>query len=261
MDVPTLDVRRLARIDTGEEADALASAAFDRVLALLDTLSPADWDLPTDYRGWTVRETVAHLVGSASAHASVLESMKQNGYAEKQRLMAGDSDVDAWAQAHLDEYAAFGTDDLLFRLRTLAPRAVGGRLRRVQWFGSGDGGRPAASSSWADPAVSLVELSNVTLARDVWMHTLDLSRTVGREVPVASALDERLLVDIVAEWCERHGQPVDLDLTGRLHVSFRYLAGGQHVRIDGLDFCRIVTGRQPLEAAPQSDLLLITVGF
>jgi hypothetical protein len=75
--------------------------------------------------------------------------------------------------------------------------------------------------------------------RDVWMHRIDLAHATGRKLDIDAGHDGR----IVAEWATRHGEPCTLDLSGP--ASGRYVAGtgGEHVAMDAIEVCRILSGR------------------
>jgi uncharacterized protein (TIGR03083 family) len=260
MGMRAADVRGLRTIRRGDDADALTMAAFEQVIALLEDLTPQEWEVVTSYRGWTVHETVAHLVGAASSHASVLESKRQAGQVLRSRAETGIDEVEARTALQIAENVGLSPSQLIFRLRTLAPRAVAGRLRRESWFGTGPSPRVQLGELGA-PGLALSEMCNISLARDVWMHRWDMVEATGREPKIDPAVDAAVLVGVVAEWCELHGEPVDLELTGRLGGRFVNRTGGPRLRMDARDFCRVLAGRDPFGPVPDSRLLETRVPF
>jgi hypothetical protein len=90
------------------------------------------------------------------------------------------------------------------------------------------------------------------LTRDVWTHRLDLARAVGSAPAISSALDGQIVVDIVTDWASRHGQPYSLTLTGDAGGTFRSGRAGQQLRLDALDFARLMAGRRPDGDIPDS---------
>ena len=52
-----------------DDATSLAEAEYARLLGVADTLSPQDWQRPTDCAGWSVRDMLGHLLGMASMQA------------------------------------------------------------------------------------------------------------------------------------------------------------------------------------------------
>lgn len=261
MSGPLLEQRTLTRIQRGDDADALALAAYARVLAMLDVLAPEDWSAVTDYRGWTVRDTVAHLIGSAGAHASVREFKRQLGHAK-------DADDDgatlaAITQLHISDQEDISDAELIMRLRARAPRAVEGRIGRTQWFGSSHlpGKRRRQGDEPSLAGRSLAELCNVTLARDAWLHGIDIANATGRPLEFRSDLDGALVSDLVGDWCDRHETPVELELTGPFGGRYSYRDNGRTLRLDALDFCRLAAGRAGLGPVPDDPLLRTRVPF
>jgi hypothetical protein len=55
--------------------------------------------------------------------------------------------------------------------------------------------------------------------------------------------DGRLVTDVVSEWARRHGQPFTLTLTGDAGGVYVAGAGGEHIELDAVEFCRILSGR------------------
>ena len=88
-------------------------------------------------------------------------------------------------------------------------------------------------------------LYDIGFTRDVWMHRVDLSRAIDRNVLATTDHDGRIVADIIAEWATTHTDPFCLKLTGP--------AGGTYVRdefddvvaieMDAIECCRIFSGR------------------
>ena len=94
-------------------------------------------------------------------------------------------------------------------------------------------------------SVNLGHLVDVVYTRDVWMHTIDILRATGRALDLDEALTRRVTEDVVSEWAGRHGQPVDLTLTGPGGDRYTTGSGGEVIERDVVEFCRIVSGRAP----------------
>jgi uncharacterized protein (TIGR03083 family) len=215
----------------------------------------------TTYRGWTVHETVSHLIGAASGHASVRESKRQAGQVRKHQEEFGSDGATARTSVHIEEYAALPPAQMIFRLRSLAPRAIDGRQRRESWFGPAHKPPAYGNPNLGTPGLSLAEMCNVSLARDVWLHRFDIAEATGHDPVYNDDIDGAVLAGVVAEWCERHGQPVDLELTDPFGGHFVSGEGGPHIKMDALDFCRVVAGRKPVSLLPLSPLLETRVPF
>ena len=52
------------------EARVLAETEFVRFAEAVASLTPEEWEMPTDCTGWDVRKMVLHVLGSGDAQAS-----------------------------------------------------------------------------------------------------------------------------------------------------------------------------------------------
>jgi hypothetical protein len=84
---------------------------------------------------------------------------------------------------------------------------------------------------------------DVIYNRDAWMHRVDVTRAIGREMMLTPNHDGRLIADAVAEWARRHGQPFRLKLTGPAGGEYAAGNGDEHIELDAVEFCRILSGR------------------
>jgi hypothetical protein len=131
-------------------------------------------------------------------------------------------------------------DEIVERLAAVAPKAVRGRrrfpapLRKMRMKVDA----PFDMERW-----TLGYLYDVIFNRDTWMHRVDISRAVGREMVLTPDHDGRIVADVVAEWARRHGKPVTLTLTGRAGGSYSAGDAGEQLELDAVEFCRILSGR------------------
>ena len=258
-----LDTVPADRITAGPEADRLARAAYDALLEDLGRLSVEDWRRPTECEGWTVRDMVAHLVGAAEGHASLPVFVRQYAWGMRHRSSFAGSSLDAMNQRQIEDQRARSDDDLVRRLRYLAPRAVAGRSRLARFLGRAPIGLDQAGS-WYEgmpTRTTMAELCAVVLTRDVWAHRLDLSRAVRRTPALDPQVDGRIVADIAADWAARHGRPVTLTLTGDAGGVFRTGSGGPALTLDALDFARLMAGRRPEGDVPDSPMWSAKVLF
>lgn len=240
-----VDIATVPRIRRGPEADQLATEAYDRLIALLEGLPDDAWNRDTDCAAWTVRDMVAHLVGAARGHASPLEFLRQAAHGQREKDAFDGNDMDAMNAYQVRSNIHLAPTELIAELRRLAPRAVRGR-RRMPGLLRGRRIPMAPSGSVAEgtPAfVGLGELMDVVLTRDVWLHRIDICRASGREPHLDRAVDGRIVSDVVADWAARHGRPVDLELTGPAGGRFVQGDGGEHLVLDAVEFCRVLSGR------------------
>jgi hypothetical protein len=84
---------------------------------------------------------------------------------------------------------------------------------------------------------------DVILTRDVWLHRIDICRAAGRRPDLDEDVDGRIVADVVADWATHHGLPVDLELTGPAGGHFVQGDDGEHLTLDAVEFCRILSGR------------------
>lgn len=218
----------------------LAAEEYDRFQALLSGLSDADWAVPTECPGWDVRAMASHVLGMADMAASVRVGVHQQRAASK----AGGSFLDALTALQVDERRSMSGPQVRDRLRAVGPRAararrrVPGLVRRrtlpmPQQVGANE-------ESW-----TVGFLVDTILTRDVWMHRIDISRAVERELPLDAAHDGFLVSDVVTEWLGRHGQPCQVHLTGPAGGDWTFGGGGPNLELDAIEFCRTVSGREP----------------
>jgi uncharacterized protein (TIGR03083 family) len=210
-------------------AARLAAEEYGRFEALLRTLGPGDWSRPTDCPAWDVRAMAGHVLGMTQMAASLRGAIAQNAAASR----AGGG-IDALTALQVRRTAGYGPGEVVDRLAAVAPRAVRGRRRLSRVIGRLTlpedqyvGGR---AERWR-----FGFLFDVVLTRDTWMHRVDVSRAVGRELHLTPGHDGVLVADVVAEWAERHGRPYRLRLTGP--------AGGEELELDAVEFCRVLSGR------------------
>ena len=240
------DVGEVQRIPAAGDARGLALGAYDLLFRLLERLEPADWSARTECPAWDVADMVGHLIGAARSNASIRELLRQQAWAKRHKREFGGNDLDATNALQVRDHAALTPAQRLETLRSIAPKAVAGRMRipgplrgiriPLAQTGSTAAGMPAS--------VTLGELLDVVYTRDVWLHRVDIARATDTELELDPAVDGRVAEDVVADWALRHGQPFQLTLTGPAGGEFRQGQGGPHLAFDAVEFCRILSGRE-----------------
>jgi uncharacterized protein (TIGR03083 family) len=253
----TRPVDEITPISRAGDARQIALAAYDRLIDLLETLDAEDWRAPTECPAWDVAAMVGHLIGAAKAGARTRENLRQQLWAKRHADEFGGNTLDAANERQVRDHAKLTPAERITALREVAPAAVAGRmrlprpLRRVTVPLD-----PGGSTADGMPArLSLGHLVDVVYTRDVWLHTVDIARATSRPFPTDTAIDDRIIEDIVAEWASRHDQPFVLVLTGPRTVRFHQGQGGGRLHLDAVEFCRVLSGRaQPddieMEAQP-----------
>jgi uncharacterized protein (TIGR03083 family) len=240
-------VTRAAHIGPAEAA-RLATAEYDRMLSLLRSLEDSDWAAPTDCTEWSVRDMVAHLVGtaeSASLREQVRVALKGRRIAKRRKV----AHIDGINAVQIEERAGLGPRELIDRLQCAAPRFVEFRSRFPRVL------RGVRVPAPAGP-LSLGSLMDVVYTRDVWIHRVDITRATARPMLLTPDHDGMIVADVAAEWARCHGKPAALHLEGPAGGSFVFGTGGTEERLDAVEFCRMLAGR-----TPGSGLLATPVNF
>jgi uncharacterized protein (TIGR03083 family) len=234
---PATDVATIPRLGHSE-AMVLAADEFVRTVDLLRQLRADDWQRQTVCDQWDVRAMVAHMLGMAEAQASFRQFIHDFRAANKR---AGGKMIDAMTATQVGERADLTTAELVHRFVAVVPRAVRARRRVPAPMRSAVRIRqdpPFDAERW--PYGFLVD---TVFTRDPWIHRLDISRAIDREMQLTPEHDGRLVADVVAEWARRHGRPFTLILTGPAGGHWQAGQGGERIEIDALDFCWTLAGR------------------
>jgi uncharacterized protein (TIGR03083 family) len=223
-----------------DEAMRIAQVEYDRMLDAMRELGDADWRAPTANTEWDVRSMMLHMLGSADAAASLREMARQL-YRGKRLFdeIGGEHWVDGMNEIQIRDRATLSNAELVDRYAAVIPKAVRARTRvprplaalRVIPIGPPFGTMPVG---W---------LLDGCLTRDVWMHRSDLASATGRPMALTPEHDGRIVADIVREWAALHGHAFRLELEGPAGGSFSAGAGGDELRIDAVEFVRVLSGR------------------
>ncbi len=224
-----------------DEAMALASAEYDRLLAVVDDLSDEQWSLPTDCAGWDIKAMVGHIVGMLELQADAEERTRQISAAAAAVAESGGLRLDALTALQVSEHAALSTDQLRQALHEATPRGLAARRAIPKAVRDA----PYDPQLPGETAWTMGYLFDIVHTRDPWIHRIDIARAVGREPQLIPDHDGRIVGDVVADWARRHAQPFTLNLTGP--AGGTYVAGrdGEHLNLDAVEFCRILSGREP----------------
>ena len=224
---------------THDEAMELAATEYDRLLAAVDALDEADWTRQTDNDLWDVHAMLAHVLSTMESNADMEEAGRQQAAAAARMQTEGGYYIDALTAVQVEKHAGRSPADLASCLRATAPLALGGRrdlpepVRQAEMTPG-----PPFEGSW-----TIGFLMDVIFTRDTWMHRVDLCRATGQEMVLTSEHDGRIVADVVDEWGRAHGQPFDLALTGPAGGTYTRGDNGEHLELDAIEFCRILSGR------------------
>jgi uncharacterized protein (TIGR03083 family) len=225
----------------------LAATEYDRFLDQLSTLSPSDWAARTACPAWDVRELATHVLGMAEMSASLREQLHQTRASGRAAKASGAPLINELNALQVRERARLTPDQVVERFAKVGPRAAKGR-RRTPGLLRGrtmPGEQPTGPNAPGEPW-SFGFLIDVVLTRDTWMHRIDIARATGLEPVLTADHDGVLIDDAVREWGGRHAQPCTLVLTGPAGGSWTFGSGDLALSADAVDFCRSVSGRDPL---------------
>jgi uncharacterized protein (TIGR03083 family) len=177
-----------------------------------------------------------HLVGAAEA-ASLPAFVRQAlaGLREHRKPGLGNL-VDGINEVQIRMQASRTTVALVDALEGAAPAQVRNR-RSPAWY------TPLMPIPTPVNWISLRTLHVLVLNRDLWIHRVDICRATGRPMELTAEHDGVIVEDIVASWAGRHRQPYALVLDGPAGGAYARGDGAPALRLDAVDFCRIVSGR------------------
>lgn len=252
-----VDVTTITRIGHDEAMD-LAAEENRRFLLLLERLTPGDWYKPTDCTRWTVRDLAVHVIASAEAQASPVEFLRQAWKGRRlTREINGKHWVDGLNEAQLRDRGKLMPQGIPSRWKQVSAAALNARrkmpaaVRALPLLPLGE--MAGVDFGWQP----LGYLFDVGFTRDTWMHRIDIARATGQPLNESHNHDGRIVEDLIAEWATRHQDAFALFLTGPAGGRFtRPAGGGDSLRIDAIDCCRILSGRGQARGVLQHQLPL-----
>jgi len=222
-----------------EEAMRLAQTEYQRLIELVDQLTPDDFARPTDCTGWDVAAVLSHVLGMLERNADPAEAARQSTAAGQRAAATGQMWIDALTALQVAEHAQLSPGQLAAAVRGAVPQALAARRRAT----------PEQRAMTFNPDLPDDEewtygyLLDVIHTRDPWMHRVDICRATGAEFTLTPEHDGRIVADVVAEWARRHGQPCTLVLDGAAGGNYTLGTGGPHLQLDAVEFCRVLSGR------------------
>ena len=222
-----------------DEAMVLAETELGRLLALVDELDGDDWTRPTDCTGWTVRDMLGHPLGMFALQADPEERTRQITTAAALAGRSGELRINEMTALQVREHADLGVEQLRRAMQEAGRRGLAARRAVPATVRTA----PYDSELPGEGLWTIGYLFDVIHTRDPWLHRVDICRATGRELELTAGHDGRTVADVVADWAPRHGTPFTLDLTGPVGDTFVTGTGGEHLRLDAVEFCRILSGR------------------
>ena len=231
------------------------ATTVDRLEELLAGLSGDEWLRVVDVYGWSVKELIAHLTAIDTYLASILglcEPIHDPALAEDHLVMTHHA-VAASADASTQEVFASWTAGAHRLAEHLASLDAAGLARRTKFH-------------YLDTRLSTIVMTRVF---EIWTHTEDVGRTVGRHAPSPGASELRpmtqLAVSAISLGMALHGdgapgEVARVVLTGTGGGVFLQTLGfGERLSAespepsvtivaDALDFCRLAAQRLAVDA-------------
>ncbi|MDQ6848245.1 MAG: maleylpyruvate isomerase family mycothiol-dependent enzyme [Candidatus Dormibacteraeota bacterium] len=223
-----------------DEAMLVATAEYDRLLAVVDELRDADWSRPTDCVGWDVKAMLGHILGMLELQGDPEERNRQIGAATEAAAQTGARRLDAMTALQVSEHAGLTTDQLRDALHVAAPRGLAARRATTEAMRAA----PYDPQLLGESGWTVGYLFDVIHTRDPWIHRIDICRAISREPELTADHDGRIVADVVADWARRHGQPFTLTLSGPAGGAYTAGTGGDDLVLDSVEFCRILSGRE-----------------
>jgi uncharacterized protein (TIGR03083 family) len=234
----TLAVEAISTLDHDEWMD-LATAEFDRVLALVDSLADADFACLTDCTGWDVKAVLCHMLGMLELQADPDDRVRQISTAAQTVELTGGLRLDALTALQVHEHSQLTISELKAALHDAAPRGLAARrampveMRAMPYDPELPGERP-----W-----TLGYLFDTIHTRDPWLHRIDICRATGHTPELTANHDGRIVADVVRDWATHDGKGFTLTLTGPAGGAFTAGDGGVVLELDAVEFCRTLSGR------------------
>ncbi|MEO6125499.1 MAG: maleylpyruvate isomerase family mycothiol-dependent enzyme [Ilumatobacteraceae bacterium] len=244
---------------TRTEAEGLARTEYARMASQLRLMAPHDWTTITDCPLWDVRAVVGHNVGMMKTFTGFRRLFGAMGAATRTAKRSGGQMIDALTAQQVADHADHSTDELIASVDEIGPRAARWRARAPWLFRKMPMKQEVGGTAetWR-----MGFLLDTILTRDPWMHRIDIAHATGRSLELTAEHDGRIVADAVAELARRYDKPFTLTLTGPAGGEFTAGDGsGDHVTIDAIELCRVLSGRPPANATPRSGLLATEVPF
>jgi uncharacterized protein (TIGR03083 family) len=249
----------VTQLDKADVLDGLF-AEWDAIVAVVEGLSDAQWQAPTPLPGWSVRDVVAHVIGT--------ESMLQGAGTPEADIDVSTlkhvrNDVGVMNERWVRKLRSVSTADLVDKLRTTITE------RRTALTDMCDGDWNAIAMTPAGPD-TYGRFMRVRIF-DCWMHEHDIRDALGRPVSDADLAGQssRLALDEMAASMgfvvgklggAPDGSRVSIELTGPLRRIINVAVEGRGkvvddfgqaeptatIEMDGLLFTRLAGGRTPL---------------
>lgn len=178
---------------THAEAGKLSQVAYERLLALLETLQGDEWQQPTYCTEWRVLDMVAHLAGSVTGSTSFAEFKRQN----VSNPYLKDDPINGMNKLQVEERADKSTAELITEFRQNGQIAVNNR-QRLPWLL-----RKIRVPMGELGFASFEYLMDIIYPRDQWMHRYDICAATGKKMVVTAEHDGRIVALVLRDIAQK----------------------------------------------------------
>ncbi|HZM41802.1 MAG TPA: maleylpyruvate isomerase family mycothiol-dependent enzyme [Acidimicrobiales bacterium] len=175
----------MTSVDRAVDVDKVLPALdeqFDAIVELAESLAPEDWERTTACPGWTVKDNVAHVIGTEAMLAGRSTPEVELGDLPHVRNDIGRFN-ELWVERYRPEPAAAVLDDL--RGIIAERRAALAAMSRADF--DADAMTPAGPASYG-------RFMRIRVM-DMWMHEQDIREALGRPGHVAGRAPEQSLAE------------------------------------------------------------------
>ena len=115
------------RVPVLERGAAMTSAATEymRAVALLESVTPGQWALPTDCLGWDVRAVAGHMLGMAQMTATLPALARQQMAAQRGSKKTSTAMIDVLTALQVAKNAGLSPAEVVTAMRAAARRPPG----------------------------------------------------------------------------------------------------------------------------------------
>lgn len=244
-----------------EEVIPMAREELNRFLALLEALSPDDWQKPTECTLWSVKDIVAHQGSHVYSLTRVGELLDQfNPLQALDYLKKGMSPLDAANQRQVDKRTNWTSAQLIAEIRDNSEKSLVERQRFPRLLRALATPPVPGTDKW----IGIGYLLDNIYTRDMWMHRLDIAHATGREMLQNTGHDGRItalaMLDLAKTLAPKlKHRAIIYHLSGKAGGEWQIANAAAEARIslDTLVFHRIAACRITWEQALELGLVKI----
>ena len=252
----------MTKLNKSDVLDGLF-AEWDAIVAMVDGLSDAQWQAQTPLPGWTVRDVVAHVIGTESMLQGV---STPDADIDMLTLDHVRNDIGALNERWVRKLRGISSTDLLDRLRTTTDQ----RREALSALTDDDWNQITATPAGPDTYGRFMRVRTF----DCWMHEHDIRDALDRPAGDPAGQSSWLALDEMAASMgfvvgklggAPDGSRVRIELTGPLQRTINVAIEGKGrvvddfgepptatIELDGQLFTRLAGGRTTLAHHPDA---------